>query len=179
MFSCSALTNDHETYEHGTRTTSLESTTTTNKETCTDSTTTEIRSACAIARYVDRNQVTQEKRIDLRLPKPREKNRSSSGENLHGNHLHVSPLQVPVQLVGAIGSYDIMAAINRFGALTIGDLLLRVGTEFGTVAHRCSCNSKLDITVSFPGAGRKLSTLSRKCEDLSSTAITGGRDPVK
>jgi hypothetical protein len=42
---CPALTNDHETDEHGARTSSLESTARSDEETCTDSTAAEIKSA--------------------------------------------------------------------------------------------------------------------------------------
>ena len=58
--------------------------------------------------------------------------------NLHGDHLHVSALQIPVQVVCAICNGNIVGAIDGLGTVVNLDLLLRVGTELGTFAHRGS-----------------------------------------
>ena len=48
------LTNDHETDDHGARTTSLKSTATSDEETCADSAAAEIKSACALVQILIR-----------------------------------------------------------------------------------------------------------------------------
>jgi hypothetical protein len=49
-----ALTNDHETDDHGARTSSLKSTATSDEETCADSAAAEIKSACALVQILIR-----------------------------------------------------------------------------------------------------------------------------
>src|SRR5271170_1752075 len=51
---CPALTNDHETDDHGARTSSLKSTATSDEETCADSAAAEIKSACALVQILIR-----------------------------------------------------------------------------------------------------------------------------
>jgi hypothetical protein len=80
------LTNDHETDEHGARTSSLKSTATSDEETCADSAAAEIKSACALVqiliRKADESSI-KEKLIESSTPRSGEEGRNHSAEKTY------------------------------------------------------------------------------------------------
>jgi hypothetical protein len=70
---CLALTNDHKTDEHGSRTSSLKSTASTQEKTCSNSAAAEIKSVYKLG--------------------------TGQQRDIHGNHLHMPPFEILMQLV--------------------------------------------------------------------------------
>jgi hypothetical protein len=149
---CPALTNDHETDDHGARTSSLKSRATSDEETCADSAAAEIKSACALVQILIRKaneSSIKESLSKLDAEERRGRKESFSWKDLHGNHLHVSPFQPSVQLAligfdnGYIAALDTELAATQMGAQTgrfdrirLGPLLrIRENETFSASAH--------------------------------------------